>query len=75
MQSFLRIAAVLSVLAFAACASPAPRLAAAPAPQPAVYAKRIAVDDAYVARVNQKALRRGLQVQWVNPPLRRTAQD
>ena len=32
---------------------------------------RIVTDDAYIAKVNREAQRRGLQVQWINPPVRR----
>ncbi|MCD9126449.1 hypothetical protein [Luteimonas fraxinea] len=75
MPSFLRTTVVLSACALAACASSAPRLADAP---PSVIRMqsadplRITTDDDYVARVNREAQRRGLQVQWINPPLRRT---
>lgn len=75
MQSFLRTAAVLSILAAAGCASQAPRLAGTPLSPPALDATRIAIDADYVGRVNQKAQRRGLQVQWVNPPLRQVRQN
>lgn len=75
MQSFFRIAAVASALAAAGCASQSPRLAVAPAPAPVESARSIAVDSAYVGRVNQTAQRRGLDVRWINPPLRRARQD
>ncbi|ATD67168.1 hypothetical protein CNR27_06685 [Luteimonas chenhongjianii] len=65
----------MSVLTAAGCASQSPRLASVPAPQPAPSASRIAVDSTYVGRVNQTALRRGLQVHWINPPMRRARQD
>lgn len=74
MPSFLRITVVLSACALAACASSAPRLADAPPANIRMQSAdplRITTDDAYVARVNREAQRRGLHVQWVNPPLRR----
>jgi len=75
MQSSLRIVAVVSVLTAAGCASQSPRLASSPPPDPASAANHIAVDNHYVGRVNQTALRRGLQVHWINPPMRRARQD
>lgn len=75
MQSLLRTAVVLSVLAAAGCATHTPRPTGAPVRELATQGQRIAVDDDYVGRVNQKAQRRGLQVQWVNPPMRRIRQD
>lgn len=73
MHSFFRIAAVASAFAAVGCASQSPRLAVAPAPMES--GGSIVVDNAYVGRVNQTAQRRGIDVQWVNPPLRRTRQD
>ncbi|MGO3126725.1 MAG: hypothetical protein ACTIJY_01485 [Luteimonas sp.] len=75
MPSFLRTTVVLSACALAACAGTSPRLADAPPDEvrmQSVDPLRITTDDAYVARVNREAQRRGLQVQWINPPLRRS---
>ena len=74
MSSFLRATVVLSACALAACASNSPRLADAPPADvrmQSVDPLRITTDDDYVARVNREAQRRGLHVQWINPPLRR----
>ena len=74
MSSFLRTTVVLSACALAACASNSPRLADAPPADvrmQSVDPLRITTDDDYVARVNREAQRRGLHVQWINPPLRR----
>lgn len=29
-------------------------------------------DSEYVARINQQALKRGIHIEWVNPPLKHT---
>ncbi len=74
MPSFLRITLVLSACGLAACASSSPRLADAPPREvrmQSVEPLRITTDDAYIAKVNREAQRRGLQVQWINPPVRR----
>ncbi|MEF3082929.1 hypothetical protein V3391_11995 [Luteimonas sp. SMYT11W] len=74
MPSFLRTTLVLSACALAACASSSPRLADAPPLEvrmQSVEPLRITTDDAYIAKVNREAQRRGLQVQWINPPVRR----
>ena len=75
MPSFLRIPLVLSACALAACASTSPRVTSAPATemrtQP-VSPLLSRADDDYIARINRDARRRGLQVQWINPPQRRT---
>ena len=53
----------------AGCASQTPRTTALPARHPGTH-----VDDGmYIAAVEQKARRRGLQVQWIHPPLRRVS--
>ena len=59
---------VLTTAVMAGCATQPPRQASAPPQAPGL----MVADSAYIARVEQKALRRGLQVQWVNPPKRRT---
>lgn len=74
MPSFLRTTVVLSACALAACTSTSPRTAAAPvgpAHTRAVDPLLTTIDDDYVTRVNREAQRRGLQVQWINPPQRR----
>lgn len=74
MPSFLRTTVVLSACALAACTSTSPRLADASPASVRIQSTdplRITTDNAYMARVNREAHRRGLQVQWVNPPLRR----
>lgn len=75
MPSFLRTTVLLSACALAACASSSPRLADAPSREvrmQSVQPLRITTDHAYIAKVNREAQRRGLQVQWINPPVRRT---
>lgn len=74
MPSFLRTTVVLSACALAACTSTSPRLADAPRASVRFQSAdplRITTDNDYVARVNREAQRRGLQVQWINPPVRR----
>ncbi|VXB81021.1 conserved exported hypothetical protein [Luteimonas sp. 9C] len=74
MPSCLRVTVALSACVLAACASTSPPMAGAPADAPrlrAIDPPRISTDDDYVARVNREAQRRGLQVQWINPPVRR----
>ena len=74
MPSFLRTTIVLSACALTACASGTPLADAQPTGirMPPADPLRSTTDDDYIARVNRDALRRGLQVQWINPPLRRT---
>lgn len=55
-------AAFLSVAAVAGCASTQPREEAAP------QAQELTAEEAYIARVEQIARRRGLDVTWVNMP-------
>lgn len=59
---------VLTTAVMAGCATQPSRQSSAPPPRPGLMVQ----DTAYIARVEQKAQRRGLQVQWVNPPKRRT---
>lgn len=62
----------LSVMGLAACASMGTRSATAyVAPPPA--SATMDVDEAYIARVQQIARRRGVDVVWVNIPLKPTA--
>ncbi|TDK32667.1 hypothetical protein [Luteimonas terrae] len=76
MLSVLRAAAVLSACTLAACVSQSPRTAQAPAaPRIHEAPPRIVTDSAYVARVGREARRRGLALEWINPPLRQTAGD
>ena len=58
----------LTTAVMAGCATQPPRQTSAPPPRPGLMVQ----DTAYIARVEQKAQRRGLQVQWINPPKRRT---
>jgi hypothetical protein len=60
----------LTLLATAGCASmrDEPTMAmAAPAP---AQTQRISSDFAYMARVERAAVRRGVALQWVNPPFK-----
>ncbi len=59
---------MLATDALAGCATQPPRKTRAPPPRPGLMVQ----DTAYIAQVERKALRRGLQVQWINPPTRRT---
>ncbi len=59
---------MLATAALAGCATQPPRQTSAPPPRPGLMVQ----DTAYIAQVERKALRRGLQVQWINPPTRRT---
>ncbi|MCW5580467.1 MAG: hypothetical protein KIS72_03920 [Luteimonas sp.] len=72
MNRMLRIT-MLSILAtgLAACASTGHNIARAPSSQPAPGS--IGNDSEYMGRVEQIARRRGIEVQWVNPPSKRVA--
>jgi ABC-type sugar transport system substrate-binding protein len=59
--------AACAALALAGCATQSNRIATA---QPQA-SNPFAVDGAYVTLVNQEARRRGVQVEWVNPPNKR----
>lgn len=61
------IAVACSALVLGGCAAQPKRVAASAPEASSVYA----VDGVYVALVNQEARRRGVQVQWVNPPSKR----
>lgn len=75
MNSLLRCGIVaFSALGLAACASQSPRYepsVSQTSAQPPGYER----DAAYIATVEHIARRRGVGVQWVNPPLRRAAQS
>ncbi len=75
MSTVLRTAAVASACMLAACASHTPRMAQSPPAAARVAyesSPRIVTDGDYVARVEREARRRGLGIQWINPPVRRT---
>lgn len=66
------------ILGLTACASHEPTAAyvepatvGGQAQQPA----RIVADDAYMAKVERIALRRGIDLHWVNVPTKRTKQE
>lgn len=61
----------ISILGLAACAST--QHAVSQAPPPAAKPGSITSDAAYIARVEQIARRRGIEVKWVNPPTKRVA--
>ena len=64
MKTMLRVVALsLAVMGLAACASMDDQSARV-SPQVAP----ISADQAYMARVEELARRRGLEVMWVNPP-------
>ncbi|MGJ4728356.1 hypothetical protein [Luteimonas sp. SDU101] len=67
LRTLLVLLALVGITACASTPDAAHRVADPPRPGSVV------VDDAYVARVEQLASRRSLDVHWVNPPLRRTA--
>ncbi|WP_043690012.1 hypothetical protein [Luteimonas huabeiensis] len=70
MRILFRSALCLVPLALAACAGPQ-AVSRVPAAQPGVRGEVIRNDAEYVARVEAEARRRGLTVQWLNPPPRR----
>ncbi|MEO6264378.1 MAG: hypothetical protein ABIO58_05410 [Luteimonas sp.] len=61
----------LSVLGLAACASMQDKTAMAPAMTAGQHAT-IQTDYAYMAKVESIARARGVDVQWVNPPVKRS---
>ena len=70
--------ACATLLALAGCASTPQQVASRPAPviQPTPstqYQPRFEEDAAYVARVETMARIRGIDVHWVNRPVKRTA--
>jgi len=52
----------LSIVAMAGCTSMQPRAEAAP------QAQALTAEELYIARVEQIARRRGIDITWVNPP-------
>lgn len=68
MKRLLRCVLSASLACLAGCASQAPmRYAESPATAPAPETVR---DVEYMAAVEHVARRRGVQVRWVNPPLK-----
>lgn len=61
------LAAACAAILLAGCASPSARVASSADAKAGPHE----VDGVYVALVNQEARRRGVQVQWVNPPTKR----
>ena len=72
MRNLSRSVLVLLPLALAACASSQPLAQSSPAAERYQRDNLIRDDADYIARVNEEALRRGLLVQWINPPTKRT---
>ena len=62
---------ILLVAGLGACASGGGPRAAVPASAPGTTSNPMLRDEAYVALVEAKARRRGVDVQWVNIPRRR----
>lgn len=60
--------AALSLCTLAACASSADRAPVADAAAAKPKRPETVLDQAYMARVERAALRRGILVQWVHPP-------
>ena len=73
MDSLRFVIVVASLVVLSACATSRP--VAGPANASPTSAVRIGHDAAFVKRVEQAALRRGIQVTWVHPPTRRPAVD
>lgn len=63
----------ISVLGLSACAGTQSVSRASPPPAPAAKPGTISNDGEYITRVEQIARRRGIEVQWVNPPTKRVA--
>lgn len=61
---------LLLLFALCACASTAPVATGVRAPAPGM----VVSDDDYMAAVHVKAMRRGVEVHWVNPPVKRVPQ-
>jgi len=62
----------ISALGLCACAGTPQRVSQAPPPvvgKPGLFV----ADGEYITRVEQMARRRGIDVQWVNPPTKRVA--
>lgn len=77
MNASLRLAVLsLSVLGLAACASTQqPTAYVEPAQVVKPQEGRIVRDEAYIAYVERTARRRGIYVQWVNPPNKRVTSE
>jgi hypothetical protein len=71
MKPILIPLAALVVASLSACATTTPMAAAAPPTSPP-HGVKVETDSAYVARVEEIARRRGVTVQWVHPPSKRT---
>ncbi|WP_407351092.1 hypothetical protein [Luteimonas sp. R10] len=65
----------LSMLGLAACASPHGGAGYGAAPAGSQPAQAFERDMAYIAYVERTARMRGLDVRWVNPPLKRVARS
>lgn len=75
MNAFARIAVLsLPILALAACAS-AGGTTGYTAARTTSAVPRIDKDSEYMARVEATARRRGVDVTWVNPPVKVVARD
>lgn len=64
MRKFMLMLAVVVVFGMAGCASTSNSV---------VRKERVEVDKVHVAAVDAVASRRGVQVVWVNPPMKRVA--
>lgn len=72
MNGSIATAVAMVALGLGGCASMDEKTAYA-GPAPVSGQATIEQDDAYVARIESIARRRGIQVQWVNVPTRRIA--
>ncbi len=64
----------ISVLGLCACAGTPQRVSQAPPLAPSADRPGAVVSDSeYIAYVERVARRRGIEVQWVNPPTKRVA--
>lgn len=70
-RALVPCAFVLALSATGCATTPEP--AAARLAAPASAGPTIETDHAYIQRVQQLALRRGIGVTWVNPPVKRRA--
>lgn len=82
MNALRTVVLSLSVCVLAACAGHQSKSAYAPSSdraEPATLSKHqvegMYRDDAYVSAVQRLALRRGIEVKWINPPDRRRLAD
>ena len=65
--------AASSTLLLAACASSGSMVSSPPAAQPRHAPGQVVQDAEYVAIVERIARRRGVDVRWINPPVKRVA--